>query len=304
MKNIEVDGILVLDKPKGITSVGCLNKLKRRFRLRKIGHAGTLDPIAQGVLVVLLGQATKLAPYLTEGRKTYRGKFSIGLETDTYDKDGKIICTYSWDHITCDMVKSEVENWVTWKEQLIPPYAAVKHQGSPFYSLARKGEDVPIRTKPVTIFKVEVLNVDLPSVEFRVVCSKGTYVRSLVHITGKKLGCGAIITKLIREESVPFNISQAVSLDEILKDFDMLLERLIPIENCLPHWPKIFLDKKQSESIKQGKWLRSDDVAFPYKEEGVRALCLDYEKRPIALLETKFKDGKMFWSILRGLWKN
>ncbi len=303
MKKLDIDGVIVLNKPKGFTSVACLNKLKRRFKLKKIGHAGTLDPIAQGVLIVLLGQATKLAPYLAEGKKTYRGKFTIGLETDTFDKDGKIISTYSWEHISEDIIRAEVEGWVKWKEQLVPPYAAVKYKGRPFYSLAREGKDVPVVIKPVKIYKVEVLDIRLPDVEFRVECSKGTYVRSLVHVTGKKLGCGAIVTELTREESFPYNISQAVSLDEILEDFEIFKEKIIPLEDALPHWPKLFLNKKQSEAIKQGKWLDFNEIPSPYKEEGIKAIGLDYEKKPIALLETKYKNGKMYWSILRGLWK-
>ncbi|SKA86460.1 tRNA pseudouridine55 synthase [Paucidesulfovibrio gracilis DSM 16080] len=297
------DGVLVLHKPSGPTSAGCLTDIKRQLGQRKIGHAGTLDPLAEGVLLVLLGQGTKLAPYLSEDSKTYSGEFRLGICTDTFDIQGKIIQETNVD-VTPDQVREAVDAWQDLTEQDVPAYSAAKHNGKPLYSLARAGEEVPVKTKPVTIHAAELLDVTLPVAKFRVRCSTGTYVRSLVHSLGKRLGCGATLTALLREESRPFGLHQAHGLDDVLNDPEHFPEKVIPMAEALPHWPRHRLTPPMAELVKNGTWLPVADAPDQLLggSPGDQALLLDNEGGPLALVEAKIQNGQLKWAILRGLW--
>ena len=195
----QLDGVLVLHKPGGPTSTDCLNKIKWALGQKKIGHAGTLDPMATGVLVVLLGQGTKLANYLSTDRKTYRGSLILGQTTDTYDVQGKVLADAPWTHLASETVREEILAWRGTISQEVPPVSAAKHEGKPLYALHRAGKETPVKVKDVTIFDVEILELALPHVTFRVTCSAGTYIRSLAHSLGKRLGCGAVLSELERE---------------------------------------------------------------------------------------------------------
>jgi tRNA pseudouridine55 synthase len=299
----QLHGILVLDKPQGPTSSDCVQRIKRELGQPKIGHAGTLDPMASGVLVVLLGQGTKLAPYLTSGAKAYRGALELGTETDTYDIQGTVTGSGSWEDLLPAQVEQEVLGWKELTEQIVPPYAAAKHKGKTLYSLARAGKDVPVKTKPVAIDQVQVLHVDFPRVGFRLRCSAGTYVRSLAHSLGQRLGCGAVLTSLIREESEPFLLEHAHSLHSVLEAPDRFSERIIPLEESLPHWPRLYTSQAQAEQIANGG--RIEVSHFPDwqpTQPGRRALLLTPEGKALALAETKQHQQGLYWAVLRGLW--
>lgn len=300
---LQQHGLLVLDKPNGPTSSACVQKIKKKLSQPKIGHAGTLDPMATGVLVVLLGQGTKLASYVSAGHKTYTGTVELGKKTDTYDIQGTQTGSFPWKHLSAKLVEQEVLAWEQMQEQMVPPYSAAKHKGKTLYSLARSGKDVPIKTKPVSIDQVQVLHVDLPIVGFRVRCSAGTYVRSLAHSLGKRLGCGAVLTSLTREEAEPFTLQQAFSLDNVLAQPTRLPERIIPLKESLPDWPQLCLDPDQAEKIKNGTWLAVDQV-FGWKptRPGQQALLLDASGRALALAESRMHAAGLHWAVLRGLW--
>ena len=186
----QLDGVLVLNKPSGPTSARCLSALKRLGQ-RKIGHAGTLDPMASGVLLVLLGQGTKIASHLlADGGKVYSGQLRLGLTTDTWDIQGEVLTESPWQQVTEADVRAEVAHWLTLHEQEVPAYSAAKHEGQSLYKLARKGKEVPKKVKSMEISQADVLEVELPFVRFRVACSSGTYIRSLAHSLGMRLGCG------------------------------------------------------------------------------------------------------------------
>ena len=297
-------GLLVLNKPKGPTSAGCLEKIKRGLGQKKIGHAGTLDPMADGVLLVLLGQCTKLAGYLTEGGKTYSGCLRLGLSTETYDMEGKEHTEAPWEHLTQDEVRAAVMEWPSMKEQVIPPYSAAKHKGKPLYKLSREGKEVPVKTKPLTVTRAEILDMDLPRVRFRVECASGTYIRSLVHSLGIRLGCGAVLSELTREYSHPFGIDQAWDLETLLQEPERLAERVLPLDRTLPHWPRLALTERQASLVKNGA--RLDYVPGTLGEgaaaQGNRALLVGPSGKALALAEIKLADGKPVWAILRGLW--
>lgn len=296
-------GVLVLHKPSGPTSTDCLNSIKRELKQSKIGHAGTLDPLAEGVLLVMLGQATKLGPYLLGHDKVYTGSFSIGRTTDTYDIQGAETSTGDISEITEKMVENEILHWNDLTSQQVPAYSAAKHKGKPLYELARNGEETPVKIKSIEIFDAEPLEVTLPLARFRVGCSAGTYIRSLVHSLGSRLGCGAVMESLRREESRPFRLSEAHNLDEVLADPEGFEARIIPLGDALPHWLKFTVSENMSGSIKNGTRIPVEDVAVDQKIiEGERAIFLDPDGTALALMETKQIDGKLLWVILRGLW--
>ncbi len=301
----QLDGLLVLNKPSGPTSAACLNRIKHALGQTKIGHAGTLDPLAQGVLLVLLGQCTKLAPYLTEGEKTYSGELRLGVTTDTYDIEGAVTGEFPVD-VNESLVAEAISAWTDVTQQEVPAYSAAKHMGKPLYSLARAGEDVPVKTKAVTVFQAEPLDVSLPAARFKVRCSAGTYIRSLVHSLGKRLGCGAVLTSLTREASLPFGLDSAHALDDVVGEPQRLRERVIPIEQALPHWPRVTLSEPQAALVKNGGRLAVSEAqaAGDAQRAGDHAVLLTPGGTPLALAEAMQDGGDLRWAILRGLWSD
>ncbi|WP_243312827.1 tRNA pseudouridine(55) synthase TruB [Fundidesulfovibrio agrisoli] len=290
-------GVLALNKPGGPTSARCLEIIKRQLDQRKIGHAGTLDPMATGVLVVLLGEGTKLAGFLTEGEKVYSGRLRLGQTTDTFDAEGTVTAEAPWEHITPEQAREAVAAWTEMATQEIPPYSAVKVGGQPLYKKARRGEEVPVVVKPIKVFDADVLDMELPQIHFRVRVSSGAYVRSLVHSLGTRLGCGAHLTELIRERSHPFGLEQAVDLDELVDHPERLAERVVPLERALPHWPALALTQDQVKKVRDGKWLTLEELPGP----DTRAMLVEPDGLPVALAEPQDKDGARRWAILRGL---
>ena len=291
------DGILVLKKPKGPTSAACIAKIKRQLGQKKIGHAGTLDPMASGVLLVLLGQGTKLSGHLMgSGEKIYAGTARLGQTTDTWDAEGKIIAEADASSITPAMVEEAVSLFVGDTEQEVPPYSAAKHEGKPLYALARKGLDVPVKKKTVHVSYAAIEWVDLPYFRFRVACGSGTYIRSLAHSLGIRLQCGATLTELTREYSHPFGLENAHDLDEVLATPEVFATRVVTIADALPSWQRIRLSSEEAAQIRNG-------VALPFRgEEAANALLEEENGTALALAKRAEHAGKVFWAVDRGLW--
>ncbi|MCC8193039.1 MAG: tRNA pseudouridine(55) synthase TruB [Deltaproteobacteria bacterium] len=291
------DGVLVLKKPKGPTSAACIAKIKRRLGQKKIGHAGTLDPMASGVLLVLLGQGTKLSGHLMGGgEKIYAGTVRLGQTTDTWDAEGKIIAESDTSFVTPAMVAEAVSLFVGETAQEVPPYSAAKHEGKPLYALARKGLDVPVRTKTVHVTHAAVEWIDLPYFRFRVACGSGTYIRSLAHSLGIRLRCGATLTELTREYSHPFGLEHAHDLDEVLAEPEVFAERVASIADALPAWQRIRLDESEVALVRNG-------AALPFRGEVTDyALLEDRNGTAVALAKRAERSGLSFWGIERGLW--
>jgi len=300
-KTLHPSGVIVLDKPEGPTSTACLNRIKSRFKLKKLGHAGTLDPMARGVLVALLGQATKLAPYITEGRKTYWGIIRLGVSTDTYDMQGTVLEEKDCSAVSPEAIEREIKSWESLREQTVPAVSAAKHQGKRFHALVRAGQEVPCKTKEIDIYQALVLNIEPPLVEFRITCSAGTYVRSLAHSLGMRLGCCAALAELIREKSHPFSLEQAVALETLLEARD-LDEHLLPIPQAMSHWGQIKLDPEQESFVRNGRPIEAINPPLATAGQHSRALLLSMDGSPLALAEAKKTDGRLMWSIIRGLW--
>lgn len=303
-KQPQEHGVLILNKPSGPTSTHCLETIKRKLGQKKIGHAGTLDPLACGVLLVLLGQATKIASYLTQGRKVYQGLLRLGMETDSYDVLGKVVAIRDSSPVTPAMVQEAVTGWLDFREQDVPPYSAAKYKGRPLYALSRSGQEVPTKKKSVVVYLAEVISMDLPLVRFRVECSVGTYVRSLVHSLGIRLQCGAVLEELIRESSHPFTLDQAHDLQSVLGEPENFRKKVIPLTEALPHFPRFSLPEDLVRKVRQGIRLPGDlpgqqGPAAP--QPGTRALFLDSREQPLALVELSEEDGRLQWIVLRGL---
>ncbi len=290
-------GVLVLHKPSGPTSARCIAAIKRLGQ-KKIGHAGTLDPMASGVLLVLLGHATKISGHLlADGGKTYNGVLRLGQITDTWDAEGALLEERDWQHIQEQDVRAVVQDWLGVSVQPVPPYSAAKHEGKPLYKLAREGKAVPEKTKNIEISQAEILSCEFPFVRFRVMCSSGTYIRSLAHSLGNRLGCGAVLTELTREYSHPFALEKAHTLEAILAEPESLATRILPVTAALPQWPVIPVTLAQEALLRNGRSLPAGkDVS------AAKAILVSAQGEPLALVGHVLQDGAYVWSILRGLW--
>ena len=290
-------GILLLNKPKGMSSAFAIGRLKRLGQ-KKIGHAGTLDPMATGLLIVLLGEATKISGYLLEnGEKTYSGTLELGKTTDTWDAEGTVLTKKDYSFITQEMLENAVKNWLGTSFQEVPPYSAAKHNGQALYKLARAGKEVPVKTKEIHISHAEIQWVNLPCMRFRVTCSSGSYIRSLAHSLGMRLGCGAMLTELTREYSHPFSLQEAVTLEELQENPEILTEKLISLEKGVPNWRVIELLDSDVKAVKNGNPIQTTDSNFTENEK----VFLRWQGNILAIAEAKILGNKNSWQILRGL---
>jgi tRNA pseudouridine55 synthase len=210
-----MDIIISINKPKDITSQEAVTKVKRILQVKKAGHTGTLDPIATGLLLVCVNRATRLMPYLSSLDKEYETTMKLGEATDTQDAYGKIITKNDIVGIDENRIKDILKSFEGKIHQIPPMFSALKHKGKPLYKLARKGVEIERKPKEVNIHRIELLNIDLPFVSFRALCSKGTYIRTLCDDIGKKLGVGAHLYSLVRTAIGPFNIKDSLTFEEL-----------------------------------------------------------------------------------------
>lgn len=210
-----MNGIVVLDKPSGISSAGAVDRVKRALGAKRAGHGGTLDPMATGVLVICLGEATKVASYLLSDAKAYIAEFVLGIETDTLDRTGTIVATRDASSVTAAMVKAALDRRIGEQEQVPPMFSAIKHRGVRLYQHARSGVEVEREPRRIRIDRLELIAFAPPRVTLAISCSKGTYIRSLVADLGNDLGCGGHLVELRRTRSGVFSIDQAQQLDEL-----------------------------------------------------------------------------------------
>ena len=249
-----IQGIINVYKEKGFTSHDVVAKLRGIVGQKKIGHTGTLDPDATGVLPVCLGKATKLCDLLTDKNKTYEAVLLLGKTTDTQDITGEVLEEKSTEALTEEKVREAIEGFIGDYEQIPPMYSALKVNGKKLYELAREGKVIERKARPVKILDIQILEIDLPKVRMEVSCSKGTYIRTLCHDIGEKLGCGGCMESLIRTRVSTFRIEDAKTLDEIetLKQEGKLAELLVPIDAMFPFYPKITVKDDWKAFAKNG----------------------------------------------------
>jgi tRNA pseudouridine55 synthase len=208
-----MNGFIVIDKPPGVTSHDVVSRVRRILGTRKVGHTGTLDPFATGVLPVAVNEGTKVIPFLDEGLKGYDALLRLGVKTDTLDMTGRVLYEADGTAVSPGRLEAVVESFVGEISQVPPMFSAIKRDGQPLYKLARKGEEVEREPRRVLIHSLEILSITLPLVALRVVCSRGTYVRSLADDMGTALGCGAALQELRRTASGPFDLASSVTLE-------------------------------------------------------------------------------------------
>ena len=225
-----IHGVLNLNKPPKLTSRQAVDCVKRILTVKKAGHGGTLDPDATGVLLICLGDGTKLFEALQVGTKEYEGTLILGVTTDTLDANGEIIKTADTSQITPDQIRSVCQQFVGEIEQIPPMFSAVKHKGKPLYKLARRGIEVERRSRRVFIESIELLLCNIPEVHLRVVCSKGTYIRVLAADIGVALGCGAHLSELTRTRSGVFKIEGAHTFDRLKRTPEFAYQAVTPID--------------------------------------------------------------------------
>jgi tRNA pseudouridine55 synthase len=253
IKNV-VSGVLVVDKPVGLTSHDVVQIIRRGTSIRRAGHTGTLDPRASGVLVVLLGPAVRLSEYVSASDKRYQATIRLGSSTDTFDAEGRITSSTSVDNITEDQFEGILDQYVGEIEQVPPPYSAIKVGGRKAYEMAREGEEVNLEPRVIQVYSLELLEWDPPEAVVDVFCSSGTYVRSLANDLGNALGVGAHLVGLRRTKSGRFTLRDAVPLRRLQESFVAgdWYKYLIPAAEALADWPMIELDADQVELVRHG----------------------------------------------------
>jgi tRNA pseudouridine55 synthase len=265
-------GILLIDKPAGPSSFEVVRRVRKVLRVRKIGHGGTLDPFATGLLLLCIGEATKLVPFLMPEPKTYRASVKLGEETDTQDLTGEVVAR-SDKLPESEQIYATAARFVGEIEQIPPMYSALRHHGERLYKMARRGEKVEVKPRKVVIYSLEVEEVALPLVTLEITCSQGTYVRTLAADLGRALGCGAHLAALRRLAVGPFRVEEALSL-EALRELsrEELAARIIPLAECLPGLREIKVGPEEAARLGHGQALPWPENNF-YPRERVRVLA-------------------------------
>lgn len=232
----EYEGILLIDKDAGCTSHDVVNKVRRILKIRSVGHAGTLDPLATGLLVILVGRATKVSQYLMSLDKVYDGEMKLGVETNSQDSEGEVVSELPVpESVNEAYMREQMASFLGDQYQTPPMFSAKKLNGIPLYKLARQGQEVQREPRFINISKFELLEWNKPAAKFRLACSKGTYVRTVCHDLGKKIGCGAHMTQLRRISSDKFNVENAITVEKLSQLNPSAIKKiLIPVASAVP----------------------------------------------------------------------
>ncbi len=249
-----MDGILNINKPQNRTSFSIVAMVKRLSGERRVGHAGTLDPAATGVLPVCLGRGTRIVEFLVDTTKAYLARIELGAATDTYDSSGRITMQGDPSGIDKNQLESALDPFRGRIRQTPPMYSAVKHKGKPLYELAREGIEIERKSRPATIYRLEIISWQPPVFTVEVECSKGTYIRSLAHDLGQSLGCGAHLKSLVRTRCGFFDIKDAISISQLEEAFryGYWEQFLYPIDTALRHYKAIVVNDATEETIRKG----------------------------------------------------
>ena len=286
---MELTGVLNINKPEGMTSHDVVDVVRRLLKIRRVGHTGTLDPRATGVLPLCIGRATRIAQFLTQADKEYLITMRLGITTDTLDADGKVLSRT--DDIAVDLVKLQeiLKGFVGEIQQVPPLFSAKKHRGERLYRLARRGETVKREPITVKIYDLTFLSLDLPFVRFQVTCSKGTYARTLCDDIGRVVGCGAHLYALTRIRSGRFLVEDALTLERLrqIVEEGRIREVLIPVGEALDHLPAVLVHPESSRAVVQGGGtVAATLLSFPPEvEKGDLVRVLGYRRQLLSLAE-------------------
>lgn len=285
---MSVDGVLNVLKPSGITSFAVVSRLRHLSGEPRVGHAGTLDPEATGVLVVCFGQGTRIVEFLAGARKSYRAEVELGVATDSYDASGKVVRISPPFSVTREQFEAVLRSFHGSVDQIPPMYSALKYKGKRLYQLARKGIEVPRKPRRVQLFRLELLEWRFPTVVIEVECSAGTYIRSLAQDIGLVLGCGAHLGKLVRLKSEPFHISDAVPLASLEEASPCGTWRrfLYSVDEVLLGWEAAILDRETESLVAKGCPV-SLEGSCPLSRSGDRCRAYSTDGRFLAILRRK-----------------
>lgn len=278
-----MDGILNINKDAGMTSHDVVASIRKLLKQKRVGHAGTLDPAAQGVLPICIGQGTRVAEYLSESGKAYQADITFGVVTDTYDVEGSIVRTTDVSMLTLRQIEAVLPLFLGPQLQQPPRYSAIKLQGQPAYKRVRAGEEIVLEPRPITIYQLQILAWQPPHLSLAIECSKGTYIRSLAYDLGERIGCGAYLSRLLRTRSGPFELANSITLAQLSSYIEQgnLMMCVAPTDSVLIHYPAIFLDEETSVHVLHGNMFRQD-FASP-QADGQLARIYDATGRFLAI---------------------
>lgn len=294
---MSLSGLLVVNKRIKMTSHDVVANLREILDFKKIGHAGTLDPNACGILLACLGKATKIVQFLTEYDKEYKAVIKLGVTTDTYDQEGKIIKTKEYLKINEEEVRKAVESFKGEIWQTPPLYSAIKQKGKKLYQYARAGKQVERKKRKVFIKDVRVLEIKLPYMKLKVTCSKGTYIRSLANDIGERLGCGAHLFSLCRTRVGPFELKDALDLEAIeeIRNEGRIGDSLISIEKVLAHIPSVVVKDSFAKKVREGPNLFPSSVLSPEKEfDKEQVICIKNNQKEIIAIGKALRSSDEF----------
>ncbi len=279
-----MNGILNLHKPSEWTSHDVVARVRRLLKIKRVGHAGTLDPMATGVLLVCVGQATRVAEYLMASPKSYRARVQLGIVTDTYDAEGAVMATAPVPDFTPENLRRALAQFVGAIQQTPPAFSAIKQNGVPMYRRARRGEAVEVAPRPVTIHRIELLNWQTPFLEITVDCDPGTYIRSLARDVGEVLGCGATLAALVRTQSGAFTLDSALTLDALAEEITAgrLAAHLHPLRAALDRFVPVPVSAAEVDALRKGQAIACSEPppatgGYALTEAGAVAAILVYD---------------------------
>jgi tRNA pseudouridine55 synthase len=296
-----INGLLIVDKPEGITSLDVVREIKHRFGLKKAGHIGTLDPFATGVLPIAINEGTKLVPFLEEGPREYEVTLKLGEETTTDDWTGKVVMSKPWEEVQPEKIEVLIHTFLGKILQTPPMFSAIKMGGKRLYRLARKGIEIERKEREIEIYMIQIEEMALPLIDFKISCSKGTYIRSLGKDIGRKIGCGAHLLRLRRTRSGPFTLEHAISWER-LKDFSNsrhIDPWLISLEAALSNLPEVIGDENLVRKIRHGKEMMVQDLSpltLPAFEKGQWLKMSSPEEGLVAILKSEVKRADIPWT--------
>ncbi len=259
-----MDGILNINKATGMTSHDVVAKVRKQLKQKRVGHAGTLDPAASGVLPICIGQGTRVAEYLSESGKAYRAEIRFGVVTDTYDTEGSILRTSDPSELTLTSIEEMLLHFLGPQMQMPPLYSAIKLQGQPAYKRIRAGEEITLEARPIEIYELRVINWQTPVLTLDIECSKGTYIRSLAYDLGERLGYGAHLAGLIRTRSGPFTLEKSIPLEQLAEAVEQgtLANAVFPADYALQQYPALYLDEETSGRVLHGNSFHHDQSSL------------------------------------------
>lgn len=285
-----VNGVIVIDKPEGLTSHDVVKRIRKVADQKRVGHVGTLDPIATGVLPLCLGAATRIVQLLQAGRKKYEAALEFGIVTDTQDITGNVLEKRAVPELTDAEIEAVLDQFRGEIEQVPPIFSAIKHEGTPLYRLARRGREVYRPPRRIRIYRLEQVRVSGTRMTFEVECSKGTYVRTLCHDIGLRLGCGATMAALRRTASEPFDESGAVPLDNVTS-VDDITANLIQIDRAIDFVPAVYVSLEAARGVLHGRAVAEEMITGDVPEAGAWVRMYDEDANFLALGKIVQRDS-------------